>query len=318
MSERIIPARAGFTRRPASRSPVSADHPRSRGVYSCRSRSRDRHVGSSPLARGLHYASEVPNVVAGIIPARAGFTGWCSFWGSFLRDHPRSRGVYPASRPLTRSEPGSSPLARGLREALAGLETGGRIIPARAGFTTALRLPAASARDHPRSRGVYCDWAGCEERIDGSSPLARGLPWVLPGGSEVLRIIPARAGFTPSASATVGSVEDHPRSRGVYTPAYNAAAVHSGSSPLARGLRPLPRGVSVPVGIIPARAGFTGAVAVLMVVVPDHPRSRGVYGSSGSAHGGGSGSSPLARGLQPARGVVHRQGGIIPARAGFT
>ena len=175
-----------------------------------------------------------------------------------------------------------------------------------------------SVRDHPRSRGVYLRMKRQLGPESGSSPLARGLLASHPRRRRPTGIIPARAGFTPSASATVGSVEDHPRSRGVYTPAYNAAAVHSGSSPLARGLRPLPRGVSVPVGIIPARAGFTGAVAVLMVVVPDHPRSRGVYSPLGASSTVRAGSSPLARGLldKVVDGLLSVR--IIPARAGFT
>ena len=75
--------------------------------------------------------------VCGIIPARAGFTQQTHSLSSPSRDHPRSRGVY---LPLVAVEvhlPGSSPLARGLRLAHLGADDGGRIIPARAGFTLA-------------------------------------------------------------------------------------------------------------------------------------------------------------------------------------
>ena len=68
-------------------------------------------------------------------------------------------------------------------------------------------------------------------------------------------IIPARAGFT--APGPLGAVRsgDHPRSRGVYATLYLAATW--GSSPLARGLRPVwGRDTPIP-GIISARAGFT-------------------------------------------------------------
>ena len=91
---------------------------------------------------------------------------------------------------------GSSPLARGLprmSEAPPGLS---RIIPARAGFTRGRREEAGRSRDHPRSRGVYGARAAARTRLEGSSPLARGLhilvilPWDGRG------IIPARAGFT--------------------------------------------------------------------------------------------------------------------------
>ena len=50
-----------------------------------------------------------------------------------------------------------------------------------------------------------------------------------------------------------------------------------GSSPLARGLPQDKARDSEHVGIIPARAGFTVTAATRAVVLPDHPRSRGVY-----------------------------------------
>ena len=55
-----------------------------------------------------------------------------------------------------------------------------------------------------------------------------------------------------------------------------------------------------------------------MVVVRDHPRSRGVYTPVAAATSARSGSSPLARGLRvpPCRSTTPH--GIIPARAGFT
>ena len=91
-----------------------------------------------------------------------------------------------------------------------------------------------------------------------------------------------------------------------------------GSSPLARGLLLL-RALSVrTVRIIPARAGFTAPADLAAPMKTDHPRSRGVYSRRLSAMTKKSGSSPLARGLQPlVLGVAHSVG-IIPARAGFT
>ncbi len=50
--------------------------------------------------------------------------------------------------------------------------------------------------DHPRSRGVYWFDQQLCEAIIGSSPLARGLLVVALIGGGVVRIIPARAGFT--------------------------------------------------------------------------------------------------------------------------
>ena len=71
---RIIPARAGFTRRPVPPGAGQWDHPRSRGVY-VRGVIWGRYcMGSSPLARGLLAPAVQGFWTGGIIPARAGFT----------------------------------------------------------------------------------------------------------------------------------------------------------------------------------------------------------------------------------------------------
>ena len=134
---RIIPARAGFTACGTGRALRSRDHPRSRGVYPRDAAPPWSSSGSSPLARGLPVPGALPGVEAGIIPARAGFTSTCEPGLPRARDHPRSRGVYPAGATAAAVVRGSSPLARGLHEA-PGLQPAAEgIIPARAGFTLA-------------------------------------------------------------------------------------------------------------------------------------------------------------------------------------
>ena len=193
---------------------------------------------------------------------------------------------------------GSSPLARGL-PGLGVREVGEvGIIPARAGFTPGARSSGTCRGDHPRSRGVYHLDSDSSQGLEGSSPLARGLPILQLHRALVPRIIPARAGFTRLRTPRPPSSRDHPRSRGVYlgTPVAFAAAV--GSSPLARGLLAI---TSTPIF---ARS--------------DHPRSRGVYASDLSTGDIIEGSSPLARGLHLLPPLEGRRVGIIPARAGFT
>ena len=90
---------------------------------------------------------------------------------------------------------------------------------------------------------------------------------------------------------------DHPRSRGVYAVVVRQRGVTAGSSPLARGLRGQVLVGPVDLGIIPARAGFTGRYSHPNVCTWDHPRSRGVYWLSPFKAGPINGSSPLARGL---------------------
>ena len=175
---RIIPARAGFTGRRVGGAFEHGDHPRSRGVYLRPLSRRSRRPGSSPLARGLLIDCGGQWALAGIIPARAGFTSAATTSRGRAPDHPRSRGVYVDRLTAFPSVPGSSPLARGLPQIGSRCTNNGWIIPARAGFTT-----------YPTLAGVT---------LVGSSPLARGLPGAAVPAGRLGGIIPARAGFTSS------------------------------------------------------------------------------------------------------------------------
>ena len=152
-------------------------------------------------------------------------------------DHPRSRGVYKRGVNSPTGGLGSSPLARGLLLPDEVGDLGAGIIPARAGFTPNLVFAISLAKDHPRSRGVYKPTDPSEAFSNGSSPLARGLRHTFTGPRARRGIIPARAGFTFNWQGMPDTVEDHPRSRGVY---------HVGRSIVHEHRR-----------IIPARAGFT-------------------------------------------------------------
>ena len=271
------PARAGFTHRPSSRPTVHRDHPRSRGVYPFRPAAVQFSVGSSPLARGLPNQTGLALVGSGIIPARAGFTQGRTVRTRTGTDHPRSRGVYTVCDAPYIVVCGSSPLARGLRTGIGTSCLSCGIIPARAGFTSAVARPTRPPSDHPRSRGVYLMSALLPVIQQGSSPLARGLLFIRALYVRDDGIVPARAGFTPWWMATHRHGADHPRSRGVYAWYYAVDENGVGSSPLARGLRGGPGGVGLRFGIIPARAGFTSCLARARAMSPDHPRSRGVY-----------------------------------------
>ena len=131
------------------------DHPRTRGVYSSTERNRGMTSGSSPHARGLLGALDQQAQGPRIIPARAGFTvvGVLVLVGA--GDHPRTRGVYIEKFLDVSVHLGSSPHARGLRSRAVYSARAFRIIPARAGFTSAMSVAVVRVADHPRTRGVY-------------------------------------------------------------------------------------------------------------------------------------------------------------------
>ena len=176
----------------------TADHPRSRGVYTVGLGSGEWGCGSSPLARGLPQPGGHLRDSRGIIPARAGFTRVITREEEKSPDHPRSRGVYAPVGGPDEVGVGSSPLARGLPRTVEPTAAALRIIPAHAGFTWFRRRVRWACADHPRSRGVYRSAAAWAAVSGGSSPLARGLPGGSPRRPRGRWIIPARAGFTSS------------------------------------------------------------------------------------------------------------------------
>ena len=174
-------------------------------------------TGSSPHARGLQGVRGQCAAGEGIIPARAGFTPRGSHPISAPADHPRTRGVYTGRDRVTSIVTGSSPHARGLPQRHTHGLRGRRIIPARAGFTCEQLVARFTARDHPRTRGVYGPGLVGQAEQGGSSPHARGLPPIRSPPREYLR--------------------DHPRTRGVYAATCDDGSWRCGSSPHARGLR---------------------------------------------------------------------------------
>ena len=131
----IIPAHAGNTHRIRWFCVGCEDHPRSCGEYFLNFVSILIDIGSSPLMRGIQRKYPVNLLRIGIIPAHAGNTHLQTNQPIFHKDHPRSCGEYFAGTYLETSEPGSSPLMRGIQNDLFRLNESDRIIPAHAGNT---------------------------------------------------------------------------------------------------------------------------------------------------------------------------------------
>ena len=197
---RIIPARAGQThsRQPSSRR--LSDHPRACGANWHTRAVADGLYGSSPRVRGKHVVEADGDSAIGIIPARAGqtrppHTDWLS-----RPDHPRACGANYLTALIVFIAIGSSPRVRGKPRGLAAGQRGGRIIPARAGQTVWGGQRGASRADHPRACGANSSASAVTVTLPGSSPRVRGKQRASRQPDEHVRIIPARAGQTRSAS----------------------------------------------------------------------------------------------------------------------
>ena len=156
------------------------------------------------------------------------------------------------------------------------------------------------------------------QRIDGSSPRARGTHGTIPGVDKPSRLIPARAGNTDRQGPTLGASAAHPRARGEHKRPSSTTRPSNGSSPRARGTRvPTPRRTRS-CRLIPARAGNTAARARSPIPPAAHPRARGEHGFPRAASALIDGSSPRARGTRPRHDQRDGRRRLIPARAGNT
>ena len=212
--------------------------------------------------------------------------------------HPRSRGENRFRSLPPRCRRGSSPLTRGkpddrdYRCNLWGL------IPAHAGKTT---------KTNPTT-----------DPNPGSSPLTRGKPIGTKTPTHPVGLIPAHAGKTLGVVGRRTSQGAHPRSRGENASAASAKLPTEGSSPLTRGKHLLTRQGHVLERLIPAHAGKTRAVVVLVAMIWAHPRSRGENTGGGGLGSHDLGSSPLTRGKRARNRVGQLVPGLIPAHAGKT
>ncbi len=170
---------------------------------------------------------------------------------------------------------GSSPPARGppVHGARACRKRG--LIPACAGTTWARHRRSSSRRAHPRLRGDHAPDGEKQGVLRGSSPPARGPPGCTAKIRCRLGLIPACAGTTCLATASVSSPKAHPRLRGDHTLSGIMRYSPRGSSPPARGPRQRIILESGGERLIPACAGTTSARGESMSEARAHPRLRG-------------------------------------------
>ena len=170
---------------------------------------------------------------------------------------------------------GSSPRVRGKLKLTASDRIYIRIIPARAGQTWWEISCACLCTDHPRACGANLSASVVQSDAGGSSPRVRGKRLAVVGAEPVCRIIPTRAGQTPTGSKSRKAASDHPRACGANSVRTPVQHLDRGSSPRVRGKPVEALAGCGRLRIIPARAGQTPPGRRLTGLVPDHPRACG-------------------------------------------
>ena len=147
-----------------------------RGEYFSLNATPDIILGSPPLARGIRFKIILFTNSNRITPACAGNTLSGASGGAAYKDHPRLRGEYVLATVEIIEAEGSPPLARGIHSTIFAKFPVLRITPACAGNTSLLQKIQNTTRDHPRLRGEYGQDTESAPWMQGSPPLARGIP----------------------------------------------------------------------------------------------------------------------------------------------
>ncbi len=252
---RINPALAGRTGAPACPAGGAPDHPRVGGEDITTPCMAVLANGSPPRRRGGRRHHLPRRLGVRITPATAGRTDARPRTCSRPADHPRDGGedflgmglvaLLGGSPPRRRggrqlggstdAYGGSPPRRRGGPRRLSPRIRRGRITPASAGRTSAMRIRWAVLADHPRVGGE--DWA--RSRIVssglGSPPRRRGGRARRIRRTPDDRITPASAGRTWTGPPTTPSPTDHPRVGREDRPLVEELGPRHGSPPRRRG-----------------------------------------------------------------------------------
>ena len=193
-----------------------------------------------------------------------------------------------------------------------------RIIPARAGQTQVHSDRVCVTADHPRACGANVRSGSTGWATIGSSPRVRGKRLLYGADVGTHRIIPARAGQTPSDHEDHAASPDHPRACGANSWSVSPVSFPDGSSPRVRGKRRVLLHGRARIRIIPARAGQTATWPSRWSPSADHPRACGANAAAFVVVFSNAGSSPRVRGKRPQPLHDTFRVRIIPARAGQT
>ena len=201
----------------------------------------------------------------GLIPAHAGKTARIEPALITSPAHPRACGENPKSHEPAPLSAGSSPRMRGKPTTSPVKPSTGGLIPAHAGKTSWSGIDLASSTAHPRACGENAIQCQRARNLNGSSPRMRGKLCELGYTRLVCGLIPAHAGKTVKVATHFMLHRAHPRACGENPPDSNSSHPISGSSPRMRGKLLCVSSHSRATGLIPAHAGKTLPVALLLL-----------------------------------------------------
>ena len=271
-------------------------HPRVCGGSGPVSPSDATKAGASPRVRGKRASGPPPSPPRRCIPACAGEAAPDPRLQRVPAVHPRVCGGSGLVIAITGGFYGASPRVRGKHDAALAPLRACRCIPACAGEARVVRPP-------PSGGG-------------GASPRVRGKLSMFFARPVTCGCIPACAGEARSPTGRIRRASVHPRVCGGSRREKSPTTQRSGASPRVRGKPPLPYGLQVLTGCIPACAGEARCMSIPMGAGGVHPRVCGGSTNRAFSRRPTRGASPRVRGKRQKQRDFPRHTGCIPACAG--
>ena len=312
---RLIPARAGKTRKPPASPPPETAHPRACGENDVPAAPVLPQLGSSPRVRGKRGHPPGHRVGAGLIPARAGKTARGGRPPRASRAHPRACGENRHCEGGAHGERGSSPRVRGKRPEPRPGFSRLRLIPARAGKQERRSRSPRGARLIPARAGKTA-WTASGGPRTAARVRGKLVPHLQDRAPR--RLIPACAGKTRPRAGNHPATPAHPRVCGENSRAALYPAMRVGSSPRVRGKPRRQHHHLPPRRLIPACAGKTASSPRIARPRRAHPRVCGENIFKWHRRSRRTGSSPRVRGKREQVPWPVPREGLIPACAGKT
>ena len=295
---RFIPACAGNTLSDKVVWDQPTVHPRVCGEHGVCVTGNLLRYGSSPRVRGTRRKESKRCAFCRFIPACAGNTYGHSIRHEPCTVHPRVCGEHQWPATTSSRSSGSSPRVRGTPRWPNFRRPPNRFIPACAGNTSAVCLPAISSAVHPRVCGEHNSRPFPIRKVSGSSPRVRGTRRRRRRRRRRSRFIPACAGNTAAASPCPRRRSVHPRVCGEHRRGHGRDGQGDGSSPRVRGTRQGAASDLLRRRFIPACAGNTKSSRSRRSPNTVHPRVCGEHSIEVCFHRAMAGSSPRVRGTR--------------------
>ena len=251
-----------------------------------------------------------------ITPAHAGNSLELAFSHVLLGDHPRTCGEQAFFCTDFVMPMGSPPHMRGTVLLSPGYPLHPGITPAHAGNSAVMRWPLGQWRDHPRTCGEQLSFVARPDTAAGSPPHMRGTVTDVIDAFKEMRITPAHAGNSRTASEMLKEYKDHPRTCGEQRTRFRRMLRQAGSPPHMRGTELNGWLEQLIDGITPAHAGNSPSYFFHLFTIQDHPRTCGEQPSQTSERSLRRGSPPHMRGTEGGLRRRQARSRITPAHAG--